>query len=72
MTNFVLHIVAGRKMFLKALSIILSRSLFWLQIYPSDHNSNNFSSAPSTPGSPQAIAGRVQFSGLLIEEKTEL
>ncbi|XP_071343630.1 transcription factor 3b isoform X2 [Trachinotus anak] len=26
-------------------------------IYPSDHNSNNFSSAPSTPGSPQAIAG---------------
>ncbi|XP_069378338.1 transcription factor 3b isoform X12 [Paralichthys olivaceus] len=25
-------------------------------IYPSDHNSNNFS-APSTPGSPQAIAG---------------
>lgn len=29
------------------------------QIYPSDHNSNNFSSAPSTPGSPQAIAGNV-------------
>ncbi|XP_034437791.1 transcription factor 3b isoform X3 [Hippoglossus hippoglossus] len=26
-------------------------------IYPSDHNSNNFPSAPSTPGSPQAIAG---------------
>ncbi|KAK2835691.1 hypothetical protein Q5P01_016175 [Channa striata] len=26
-------------------------------IYPSDHNSNNFSSAPSTPGSPQAIGG---------------
>ncbi|XP_071764426.1 transcription factor 3b isoform X2 [Centroberyx gerrardi] len=26
-------------------------------IYPSDHNSNNFSSAPSTPGSPQGIAG---------------
>ncbi|XP_061539673.1 transcription factor 3b isoform X1 [Phycodurus eques] len=26
-------------------------------IYPSDHNSNNFSSAPSTPGSPQAITG---------------
>uniref|UniRef100_A0A3Q2UDK2 Transcription factor E2-alpha n=1 Tax=Fundulus heteroclitus TaxID=8078 RepID=A0A3Q2UDK2_FUNHE len=26
-------------------------------IYPSDHNSNNFSSAPSTPGSPQAIPG---------------
>ncbi|KAM8744521.1 transcription factor 3b isoform 11-T11 [Acanthopagrus schlegelii] len=26
-------------------------------IYPSDHNSNNFSSAPSTPGSPQTIAG---------------
>ncbi|XP_023125120.1 transcription factor 3b isoform X13 [Amphiprion ocellaris] len=26
-------------------------------IYPSDHNCNNFSSAPSTPGSPQAIAG---------------
>ncbi|XP_034737926.1 transcription factor 3b isoform X10 [Etheostoma cragini] len=26
-------------------------------IYPSDHTSNNFSSAPSTPGSPQAIAG---------------
>ncbi|KAF3834952.1 hypothetical protein F7725_027510 [Dissostichus mawsoni] len=25
-------------------------------IYPSDHNSNNFPSAPSTPGSPQAIA----------------
>ncbi|KAM9848954.1 transcription factor 3b isoform 3-T3 [Aulostomus maculatus] len=25
-------------------------------IYPSDHNSNNFSSAPSTPGSPQGIA----------------
>ncbi|XP_047442980.1 transcription factor 3b isoform X12 [Mugil cephalus] len=29
-------------------------------IYPSDHNSNNFSSAPSTPGSPQAIAGGAQ------------
>ncbi|CAF92364.1 unnamed protein product, partial [Tetraodon nigroviridis] len=26
-------------------------------IYPSDHNSNNFSSAPSTPGSPHTIAG---------------
>lgn len=26
-------------------------------IYPSDHNSNNFSSAPSTPGSPQGITG---------------
>ncbi|XP_053732812.1 transcription factor 3b isoform X10 [Synchiropus splendidus] len=26
-------------------------------IYPSDHNSNNFSSAPSTPGSPQTVAG---------------
>ncbi|XP_068447621.1 transcription factor 3b isoform X3 [Clinocottus analis] len=26
-------------------------------IYPADHNSNNFPSAPSTPGSPQAIAG---------------
>ncbi|XP_029285251.1 transcription factor 3b isoform X2 [Cottoperca gobio] len=26
-------------------------------IYPSDHNSNNFPSAPSTPGSPQTIAG---------------
>ncbi|XP_056132163.1 transcription factor 3b isoform X2 [Lampris incognitus] len=26
-------------------------------IYPSDHNSNNFSSAPSTPGSPQGISG---------------
>ncbi|XP_061593671.1 transcription factor 3b isoform X1 [Cololabis saira] len=26
-------------------------------IYPSDHNSNNFPSAPSTPGSPQAVAG---------------
>ncbi|XP_056270711.1 transcription factor 3b isoform X2 [Pseudoliparis swirei] len=26
-------------------------------IYPSDQNSNNFSSPPSTPGSPQAIAG---------------
>lgn len=34
----------------------------FFQIYPSDHNSNNFSSAPSTPGSPQAIAGTVQFS----------
>lgn len=32
----------------------------FFQIYPSDHNSNNFSSAPSTPGSPQAIAGTVQ------------
>uniref|UniRef100_A0A3Q3IZJ3 Transcription factor E2-alpha n=1 Tax=Monopterus albus TaxID=43700 RepID=A0A3Q3IZJ3_MONAL len=30
-------------------------------IYPSDHNSNNFSSAPSTPGSPQAIAGTSQW-----------
>ncbi|KAE8294306.1 Transcription factor E2-alpha Transcription factor 3 [Larimichthys crocea] len=29
-------------------------------IYPSDHNSNNFSSAPSTPGSPQAIAAGAQ------------
>uniref|UniRef100_A0AAQ4QG62 Transcription factor E2-alpha n=1 Tax=Gasterosteus aculeatus aculeatus TaxID=481459 RepID=A0AAQ4QG62_GASAC len=29
----------------------------FFQIYPSDHNSNNFPSAPSTPGSPQAIAG---------------
>uniref|UniRef100_A0A665WJ91 Transcription factor E2-alpha n=1 Tax=Echeneis naucrates TaxID=173247 RepID=A0A665WJ91_ECHNA len=30
-------------------------------IYPSDHNSNNFSSAPSTPGSPQGIAGKSQW-----------
>uniref|UniRef100_A0A8P4K1C1 Transcription factor E2-alpha n=1 Tax=Dicentrarchus labrax TaxID=13489 RepID=A0A8P4K1C1_DICLA len=30
-------------------------------IYPSDHNSNNFPSAPSTPGSPQAIAGTSQW-----------
>uniref|UniRef100_A0A3P8SDV2 Transcription factor E2-alpha n=1 Tax=Amphiprion percula TaxID=161767 RepID=A0A3P8SDV2_AMPPE len=29
-------------------------------IYPSDHNCNNFSSAPSTPGSPQAIAAGAQ------------
>ncbi|XP_078480338.1 transcription factor E2-alpha [Lampetra planeri] len=29
-------------------------------IYPSDHNSNNFSSAPSTPGSPQTIAAGAQ------------
>ena len=33
----------------------------FFQIYPSDHNSNNFSSAPSTPGSPQAIAGTVRL-----------
>uniref|UniRef100_A0A667X522 Transcription factor E2-alpha n=1 Tax=Myripristis murdjan TaxID=586833 RepID=A0A667X522_9TELE len=31
--------------------------VFFKYIYPSDHNSNNFSSAPSTPGSPQGIAG---------------
>ncbi|XP_055074587.2 transcription factor 3b isoform X3 [Misgurnus anguillicaudatus] len=31
-------------------------------IYPSDHNSNNFSSAPSTPvGSPQGIASTAQW-----------
>ncbi|CAL8308780.1 unnamed protein product [Lota lota] len=30
-------------------------------IYPSDHNSNNFSSAPSTPGSPQGITGTSQW-----------
>ncbi|KAM8889313.1 transcription factor 3b isoform 3-T3 [Synchiropus picturatus] len=29
-------------------------------IYPSDHNSNNFSSAPSTPGSPQTVAAGAQ------------
>ncbi|XP_077082584.1 transcription factor 3b isoform X6 [Siphateles boraxobius] len=32
-------------------------------IYPSDHNSNNFSSTPSTPvGSPQGIASAAQWS----------
>ncbi|XP_009294573.1 transcription factor 3b isoform X1 [Danio rerio] len=32
-------------------------------IYPSDHNSNNFSSTPSTPvGSPQGIASATQWS----------
>ncbi|TRY62320.1 hypothetical protein DNTS_025859 [Danionella cerebrum] len=32
-------------------------------IYPSDHNSNNFPSNPSTPvGSPQGIAGGTQWS----------
>uniref|UniRef100_A0A3B4AMW9 Transcription factor E2-alpha n=1 Tax=Periophthalmus magnuspinnatus TaxID=409849 RepID=A0A3B4AMW9_9GOBI len=30
-------------------------------IYPSDHNSNNFSSAPSTPGSPQGITAQSQW-----------
>lgn len=37
--------------------IVPNHFFFSPQIYPSDHNSNNFSSAPSTPGSPHTIAG---------------
>lgn len=36
--------------------------VFDWQIYPSDHNSNNFSSTPSTPvGSPQGIASKIHY-----------
>lgn len=50
---------------------VFARNIDWydcrLQIYPSDHNSNNFNSAPSTPGSPQAIAG-MNFSPFIRDQ----
>lgn len=43
------------------------------QIYPSDHNSTNFPSTPSTPvGSPQGIAGMSQATFFLNPDNTVL